>query len=87
MPRPAPVTNATRPSSPVNCIATSRLRLFREDDDRLWLFDHLVGGDEQRWRHREAERLGGLEVDHELELGRLPNWKITDFLALRMRPV
>lgn len=27
------------------------------------LFDNLVGGCEQRWRHREAERLGGFEVD------------------------
>ena len=28
------------------------------------LFDHLVGAGEQRWRNGEAERLGGLEVDH-----------------------
>lgn len=27
------------------------------------LFDDLVGGGEQRWRHCEAERRGGLEVD------------------------
>jgi hypothetical protein len=27
------------------------------------LFDHLVGASKQRRRHREAERLGGLEVD------------------------
>jgi hypothetical protein len=26
------------------------------------LFDHLVGGCEQRRRHVEAERLGGLEA-------------------------
>jgi hypothetical protein len=26
--------------------------------------DHLVGGGEQHWRHGEAERLCGLEVDH-----------------------
>jgi hypothetical protein len=31
--------------------------------------DHLVGTREQHWRHFEAERLGGLEVDHELEFG------------------
>ena len=27
------------------------------------LFDHLVGAGEQRWRHGEAERLGGFEID------------------------
>jgi hypothetical protein len=34
------------------------------------LFDHLVGGGEQRLWHREAERFGGLEIDDQLELGR-----------------
>jgi hypothetical protein len=32
-------------------------------------FDHLVGGREQRLRHIKAERLGGLEIDDEIELG------------------
>jgi hypothetical protein len=35
------------------------------------LFDHLVGARDQRRRHVEAERPGGLEVDNQLELGRL----------------
>src|SRR5262249_39022351 len=34
------------------------------------LFDHLVGGGENRIRHGHAEGLGGLEIDDELEPGR-----------------
>src|SRR6266851_5939341 len=39
-------------------------------------FDHFVGAVEQRQRHGEAERLGGLEIGHQLELGRQLHWKI-----------
>jgi hypothetical protein len=33
------------------------------------LFDHLVRGDEQSLRYHEAKSLGGLLVDHQLEVG------------------
>jgi len=35
------------------------------------LLDHLVGNCEQRWWHLDAERSCRLQVDDELELGRL----------------
>ena len=38
------------------------------------LFDDLVDAREEPRRHGEAERLGRLEVDHQLELGRLLDW-------------
>src|SRR5262249_45143453 len=41
----------------------------------LSLFDHLVGLRKQRRRHGEADRLGGLEVDHEIERCWLHHWK------------
>jgi hypothetical protein len=46
------------------------------------LFDHLVGARKQCWRHGEAERLGGLEVDHQVVLGRRLHRKVRGLLAL-----
>src|SRR3954468_16398781 len=34
----------------------------------MMLFDHLVGGREQRRWYVEAERLGGFKIDYELDL-------------------
>src|SRR5215470_17720013 len=39
-------------------------------------FDHLIGSNQQRRRDGQAERLGGLEIDGELEFSRLLHWQI-----------
>ena len=48
---------------------------------RASLFNNLVGAGEQRLRHGEPEGLGGLEVDGEIEFGRILNWQIGWALA------
>src|SRR5260221_6775415 len=55
------------------------------DPQRTWrgrLLDHLIGAGEDGGRHREAERLRGLEVDNEFELGRLHDRQVSRLGAL-----
>jgi hypothetical protein len=47
------------------------------------LLDHLVRPEQQRLRNREAERLRGLEIDHQLELRRLLDGEIGGLGALK----
>jgi hypothetical protein len=46
------------------------------------LFNHLVGACQQRRRHVDAERLGGLHIDDQLVLGRRLHRKIGGLFAL-----
>ena len=46
---------------------------FGPGSDIRPLFDHLVGEHQQVMRDGEAECIGGLEVDNEVEFGRLLN--------------
>jgi hypothetical protein len=50
----------------------------------LWAcsFDHLVGAREQLVWHSHAKRLGGVEVDHQLELRCLLNGKISRLVSI-----
>src|SRR5215831_6644889 len=47
------------------------------------LFDHFVGARLQGHGHGQAERLGGLQVDDQLELGRLHDWHLRRAHALK----
>src|SRR5436190_18603169 len=49
---------------------------------RLQSLDYLVGAGEQDWRHFEAERSCGLEVNHKLVLGRRLHRQVGRLLAL-----
>ena len=64
-----------RPKPAVSNAATCRAR-------KAELFDHLVGGREQRLWNFEAQRLGGFEVDHQLVLGRRLHRQVGGLLAL-----
>jgi len=46
---------------------------------RRLIFDDLVGAREDRWRHGQPERLGGLEIDHQFEMSRLLERQIGGF--------
>ena len=50
------------------------------------LLDHLVGSGVDLHRHGEAERLGGRQIDHELELVACSTGRSPGFSPLRMRP-
>ena len=46
------------------------------------LFDHLVGAALHRLWHGNAERLGGLEIDDQLDFRWLLDWQVGRLLAL-----
>jgi hypothetical protein len=49
----------------------------------MQLLDHLIGPQQERLWNRETEGLGGLQVDHQLELRRLLDGKVGRLSALQ----
>src|SRR5262249_34651740 len=61
---------ASPSAAPARCVSLP-WRLPAGAATRDVSLDDLVGAGEDRWRHRQAERLGAVEIDHQLERGRL----------------
>src|SRR6516165_4349426 len=55
---------------PTEFCAPQRKSLSANNCHNQRLFDHLGGAQHYRWGYGKAERLGGLEVQDHLELGR-----------------
>ena len=47
---------------------TSACLLWAKSGHQTMLFDHLISLGEERWRHTKTKRLGGFEIDRQLEL-------------------
>src|SRR5262245_31931778 len=77
--------NDSNPSSPITRprrLAWNKGKLTGQRSKMVFLFDHLVGASEQRWWYGEPKRLGGLQIDHQLVLGRLLHGKVRGLVAL-----
>jgi hypothetical protein len=64
----------------------SHRRAAEKRDDFAPLLDHLVGGNQQRRRHDQAECPGGVEVDGEIEPGGLHDRQIGRLGAFENSP-
>src|SRR5262249_15896348 len=82
------VTFAAEPVRTQSSASPSHARPSRRCSQKLAaLVEHRLSADlvrppEHRWRDRQVERLGGLEIDDQLELRRLLDGQVGGFSAL-----
>ena len=50
---------------------------------KIALFDHLVGGGEERLRDIKSERFRGFQIDYKFIFCRLLKWQVSGFLAVQ----
>jgi hypothetical protein len=65
------------------CAISRREQVQQLSVQKIWLLDHLVGTGEERWRHVEAQRLGGRHIEHGLVFHRQLHRQIGRLLALK----
>jgi hypothetical protein len=80
------VTSAITPTTPRR--RTFRLVAFVPIRDqrrcsKITLFDHLVGGGEERLRDIKSERFRGFQIDYKFVFCRLLKWQVSGFLAVQ----
>src|SRR6478672_2219020 len=66
-----------------SALPRERVRFLAHPYTLSLLFDHLVGTHEQRVRHGQGECVGGFQVNDQIELGGLLNWKIAGLVATK----
>ena len=66
---------------------SSILRLSVHKADRYRLFDDLIRSRKHVWRNREADLLGGLEIDDKLTFCRRSNGRCVGLAPLRISSI
>src|SRR4029077_7573044 len=81
---PSIATETVRRNEPTRWARRRHRKLFNHY--RRASFDHVVGDGKHAWRYRQAECFRGLQIDHQLELAPLPDWKVGRFNSLNDLP-
>jgi len=81
LPRPPIATGLMRHSETSLCATSRREQMHNIRLQKPDLLDHVLGAGKQRWRHFKAERLGGFEIDEQLDFCGLLDRQISRLFA------